>query len=123
MSKPTLLYVEDDPTNAFVMVRLLRNNLEVTVASSAENCFEKLRERTFDIILMDINLGNGKLDGVQCKDIIKDKMKIETPIIALTSYTTHINQESFLDIGFDNYITKPVEKAVLIEEIEKTLNK
>lgn len=123
MSIPRLLYVEDDPTNAFVMERLLRNDLEVTVTNSAESCFEILKTKSFDVILMDINLGNGKLDGVQCKNIIKNEMNIETPIIALTSYATHHNQDSFLDLGFDNYITKPVEKALLIEEIEKTLHK
>ncbi len=123
MSRTRLLYIEDDPTNAFVLDRLLSPTMDVIIANTVSQAFLKLKEMEFDIILLDINLGNGQEDGVQVKSRIREELNIKTPIVAVTSYAMHYNRESFIDLGFDNYITKPIERDILIEEINKTLNK
>ena len=118
-----LLYVEDDDTNIFVMERLMKNDLLITSVDSAAKCIETANNNDFDIILMDINLGNGSMDGVQLMNILKKEKGIKIPIIALTSYSHHHERTGFIELGFDRHVTKPIEKALLLSEIHKILGK
>jgi len=73
-----------------------------------------------DLILMDINLPD--IDGVEVTQRIKAQDELsQIPIIALTANAMHGDEQHYLDAGMDGYIAKPVNKALLLDEIAKFL--
>lgn len=111
-----LLYVEDDPINALVIKRLLAQHYTTEHVEDGETCLSVLGKETFDLVLMDINLGRGKMDGVETMKRIKAMPSFENlPIVAITSYAMPEDRDRFLGEGFNGYLSKPVERPVLLE--------
>ena len=118
-----ILYVEDDPINAFVMAKFLHKDFTMTHVPDGETCLDYLSSHQVDLILMDINLGKGKIDGLETMKRIKAKPDYKTlPIIAVTSYALPEDEERFLNEGFDDYLSKPVERQLLLAHIHKQLD-
>jgi len=110
------LYVEDDPINAFVITRLLAQFYATEHVEDGETCLDILQKEEFDIVLMDINLGRGKMDGVETMKKIKANETFQKlPIVAITSYAMPEDKDKFLGQGFNGYLSKPVERPVLLE--------
>lgn len=119
-----LLYVEDDPINAFILERLVRHEYHTLHVEDGESCLSVLARETFDAVLMDINLGNGKIDGVETMKRIKAMPGFRyLPIIAVTSYAMPEDRARFLDAGFNGYLPKPLERPVLLEYLSGFLSK
>lgn len=113
-----ILYVEDDLTNALVMERLLKNHYEVTHVSDGETCLHRLTIERFDLILMDINLGRGKMDGVETLHRIRATPQTRAMIvITVTSYAMPEDEERFLREGFDAYLAKPIYRQILLDKL------
>jgi CheY-like chemotaxis protein len=111
-----VLYVEDDPINALVITRLLAQFYTTEHVEDGETCLDILEKEAFDLVLMDINLGRGKMDGVQTMKKIKANAIFEKlPIVAITSYAMPEDKDKFLGQGFNGYLSKPVERPVLLE--------
>lgn len=110
-----VLYVEDDAINAFVIQKLLHGHYLTSHVEDGEACLDILTKEEFDLILMDINLGRGKMDGVETMKKIKSNSKFkQLPIVALTSYAMPGDRERFLADGFNDYLSKPIERPVLL---------
>ena len=76
------------------------------------------RNKIYDIILMDINLGKG-MDGIQAtQEIRKIKGYKKTPIVALTAYAREGDKEEFLAGGCTHYLGKPFTVKQLLDLIE-----
>jgi CheY-like chemotaxis protein len=117
-----ILYVEDDPINALVMQRLLRSEFDVIHSIDGETCLVILEKKEFNLILMDINLGKGKMDGVETMHQIKANPRTkDIKVIAVTSYALPEDRDRFLREGFDAYIPKPVERESLLKTIHQYL--
>jgi len=117
-----ILYVEDDLINALVMQRLLIKHYEIVHVSDGETCLSVLDSETFELILMDINLGRGKMDGVETLHRIKSNPKTNKIIvITVTSYALSDDKERFLREGFDDYLAKPVERLLLLNTLNQYL--
>ena len=117
-----ILYVEDDQINALVMQKLLKNHFEVIHVQDGETCLTLLANGTYELILMDINLGRGKMDGVEALRRIKSNpLTNKIIVIAVTSYALSEDKERFLSEGFDDYLAKPVERQLLIKTINQYL--
>lgn len=115
-----ILYVEDDPINAFVVERLLRKDFQITLAESGERCLEIIQAEKFECVLMDINLGKGYMNGTEAMKLVKNTPGYERiPVIAVTSYAMPEDEERFLAEGFDCYLPKPVERKILLHEINR----
>jgi len=111
-----LLYVEDDPINALVIKKLLAQHYATEHVEDGETCLDILEKESFDLVLMDINLGRGKMDGVQTMKKIKAMPSFEKlPIVAITSYAMPEDKDRFLGEGFNGYLSKPVERPVLLD--------
>lgn len=118
-----ILYVEDDQINALVMQKLLKNHMEVIHVQDGETCLSMLATEPFKLILMDINLGKGKMDGVETLHQIKANPQTNNIIvIAVTSYALSEDKERFLKEGFDDYLAKPVERQLLLKTINQYLD-
>lgn len=117
-----ILYVEDDPINALVVQKLLKSEFNVIHSIDGETSLSMLEKERFDLILMDINLGKGKMDGVETMHQIKANPKTKhIKVITVTSYALPEDRERFLREGFDAYLAKPVDRAVLLKTIHQYL--
>jgi len=119
--KPTILIVEDEPS----IVLLLQYNLEkanflTEVADDGEKAIEKARETDYDLIVLDLMLP--KIDGIEvCKILRKDQN--EVPILMLTAKDQEENKVLGLEIGADDYLTKPFSPRELVARIQALLRR
>lgn len=117
-----VIYVEDDEINALVMQKLLEKDFDIHLAYDGIECLEKILQQRFDIILMDVNLGNGYLGGVELMQHIKALPEYHNiPIIAVTSFAMHRDKEEFLKAGFTGYLSKPIERDKVFNLIHQML--
>lgn len=117
-----ILYVEDDEINAYLMRRYL-NKWEVDLASDAETGLALAGQQQYKIVLLDINLGDSKMTGVEAMRILKENPRyINAVFAAITAYAMPEDRDRFLLDGFDEYFSKPVDYENLIAFIEKTLD-
>jgi CheY-like chemotaxis protein len=122
MSNYTVLYVEDDPINAFIVERLLGKYFTIKIARNGEEALQLVQQKHFDLILMDINLGSEQMDGTETMRMIKalDAYK-NTKVFAVTSYAMPEDRVQFLRNGFDDYFSKPIDQLQLKSAIEQVL--
>ena len=114
--------MEDDEINALVMQKLLEKEFEIHLAHDGPDCLEKIRQQQFDLILMDVNLGNGYLDGVEVMHHVKSVPGYgDIPVVAVTSFAMQNDKEKFLKAGFNDYLAKPIEKHKVFQLIHQIL--
>ena len=120
---PKVLVVEDNEMNRDMLSRRLqRRGYEVVVSVDGEDGVNKARSESPDIILMDMDLP--VLDGWAATKMLKAAPETQTiPVIALTAHAMAGDREKALEAGCDDYDTKPVEFARLVEKMEKLLGK
>ena len=118
---PSILLVEDNEINTAVVLNFLNKNCIIDHADTGEKAIEMAARNTYEIILMDINLGAG-IDGVEAAKEIREIDGYEKiPIVAVTGYATSSEKKKFLSQGLDYHIAKPFTKDDLIELINKIL--
>jgi len=115
-----ILYVEDDDINAIVLTRLLKN-YDIGRVKTPDEALDTVAATQFQLILMDINLGRGYMDGTELMGVIKERFPAyqKVPFFAVTAFAMPEDRQRFLDAGFDDYFAKPVRPKPLIEAIEK----
>ncbi|MBP9163841.1 MAG: PAS domain S-box protein, partial [Leptospiraceae bacterium] len=112
----SLLIVEDDSVMASAHRKLLEDNgYEVSIAETGERAVEQIQSDTFDLILMDIDLGPG-IDGTETARKILNL--IEIPIVFLTSHSEKELVEKVRNITRYGYVIKNSGKFVLLSSIE-----
>ena len=113
-----VLLVEDNRINRQLAETNLKNlNCDVTTAEHGQEAVVLVQEKTFDIILMDCQMP--VMDGFEATRIITtmiaDNQIPETPIVALTANAMQGDRERCLDVGMNDYATKPIRKKALID--------
>ncbi len=107
-----ILYVEDNEFNAMLIEMALKGRgYHVTLARNPKEAMEIVKQKSFDLVLMDINLGDDELDGVALMHQIRSQYPTYklTPFYALTAYAMPDDEIRFLKEGFDRYYPKPIE--------------
>jgi PAS domain S-box-containing protein len=119
----SILLVEDNYLNRMVAQNSLQYyNCEVTEAENGLEAVEILKNKTFDIILMDIQMPI--MGGIEAVLIIRNELNITTPIIALTANAFKTEIDQCKKAGMNDYVAKPFDEDILIETIAKyTMNK
>ena len=118
MEKHKILVVDDEPD----ILEILTYNLEkegyrVETASDGEEGLKKAQEVQPDLIILDIMMPN--MDGVEVCRSLRSKKQFENTLIAfLTAREEDYSQIAALDVGGDDYITKPIRPRVLISRIK-----
>ncbi len=117
----SVLIVEDNEMNRDLLSRRLsRKGFDVTLAVDGIDAMEKMREHECDLVLMDMNLPIQ--DGWTTCQLMKDEPQwSNTPIIALTAHALTNDRERALIVGCDEYETKPIDFARLLEKIHALL--
>ena len=123
LSGYSILLVEDNIMNQNVAKRMLKKfNIEVEVANNGEEAMECIQSRTYDLVLMDIQMPI--MDGIEAtKQIRKLKEKIQQPvIIAVTANTSVEDRKQCKEAGMDDFISKPITLSAFRKHLLKWLS-
>ncbi|MBN4061972.1 PAS domain S-box protein [Bacteroidales bacterium AH-315-I05] len=116
-----VLLVEDHELNQFMATTMLEEQgFEVDVANNGKIAIEKLKEKQYDIILMDVQMP--VMGGIEATKIIRKNLSSKIPIIALTANALKGDREKYLAVGMNEYISKPFDPDDLYEKIANLLN-
>jgi PAS domain S-box-containing protein len=122
ISGTKVLVVEDVELNQLLMKTLLDDfGFECEIVSNGKIAIEALENNYFDIILMDIQMP--VMNGFQATDYIRNVMKLNTPIIALTADVTTVDLEKCKIFGMNDFVAKPVDDRKLFNKIISLLKK
>ncbi len=119
MSKHILIVDDDALLRRSLAFNLENAGFQITTAASAEDAIETARLHHPDLVLLDINLPG--MDGLQALKIIKEQLKIA--VIFLTARRRELDEVLGLELGGDDYITKPFDTDVLIAHIKAVLRR
>lgn len=115
------LLVEDNEMNRFIAMQSLDYlGFETVEAENGEVAIEKLQHETFDLILMDIQMPI--MDGVEATAYIREGLKMDVPIIALTANAFKHDIDLYLSKGMNDFITKPYDEQDFFKKIEHVLS-
>lgn len=118
-----ILVAEDNGLNAkALMVMLTKLGQQPQLVENGEQALDKWHERTWDCILMDIQMP--VLDGRLAMAAIRQQERVlgrHTPIIAVTAHAMPGDRERLLAEGFDGYISKPIGFPLLVQLLKKTV--
>ena len=119
-NKANVLIVDDDAINIFLTREMLKNHCNLTAVLSGYEALKTLDKNIYDVILMDINLGDEYMDGLRTMRLIRQNWDHRyTRIFAVTAYSDA--RDWYVKQGFDDLFMKPVEKDKLIFEINKII--
>ena len=111
-----VLVVEDMPLNQLLMKTLLDDfGFERDIAENGKIALEKLEEKAYDIILMDLQMPI--MNGFETTEYIRNTMNSTIPIIALTADVTTVDLAKCKAVGMNDYISKPVDERILYNKI------
>src|SRR5579859_1787518 len=118
---PTLLVVDDEPSNLESLERIFaREGLTVVVAPDGREGLEVLRKRRIDVCLTDL-----MMPGVSGVDLLKATRQLspETEVVLMTAYGTVETAVEAMREGAYDFITKPLKRAHVVRVVEKALEK
>ncbi len=121
-----ILIVDDNKLNIKVASKLLEPyNINITEALSGRECLDIIdKYNNFDLILMDDLMPN--MSGTETLDILKKVERVEgfdIPVVVLTANAVNGIKKKYLDKGFDDYLSKPIDRVELDRVLNKFLNK
>ncbi len=113
-----ILLAEDNSVNQKVgLVMLSRFGYTAVLASNGQRALESIDQNAFDLILMDIQMPD--MDGIEAARLIREKLGDKCPaIVALTAEALEGDRQRFLDLGFDMYLSKPLQAQALKEILQ-----
>ena len=123
MAKERVLVV-DDEEDILELVRfhLTREGYQLTLAATGEDALKKAKHETFDLIVLDLMLPG--LDGLEVAKALKADARTKgVPIVMLTAKGEDADVVSGLEIGADDYITKPFSPRVLTARVKAVLRR
>ena len=111
-----VLVVDDNAINQSLMEHLLLQwNIDFDIVSNGLDAVERLVNQTYDLVLMDIQMP--KMDGYTATQQIRDVLKLDIPIIAMTAHAMAGEREKCLSRGMNEYISKPINEEELFKLI------
>jgi signal transduction histidine kinase/CheY-like chemotaxis protein/HPt (histidine-containing phosphotransfer) domain-containing protein len=120
-----ILLAEDNRTNQKVALKVLEKlGYHVEVANDGEEAVAGLKERSFDLVLMDVQMP--RMDGLQATQAIRDPASgvknPRIPIVAMTAHAMKGDRERCLEAGMDDYVSKPIQRQELAEILLQQLS-
>jgi CheY-like chemotaxis protein len=115
----SILVVDDEPIVQKFITSLLNNEgYDVEMASDGAEALMSIGGKTFDAILLDVNMPN--VDGFQFMNIVKQK-GIKTPVIILSGDEEKDIAEKSMKLGASGYLVKPVNGRAMLEKLKGLL--
>jgi two-component system response regulator ResD len=120
MPEGLVLVVDDDPIVRDVLARyLVRDGFKVATAEDGEAALTSLQERRPDLVVLDLMLP--RLDGFDVFEIIR--RNDATPVIMLTAKAEEADRIAGLDIGADDYVSKPFSPKEVVSRVRAVLRR
>jgi len=120
--KKRILVVEDDEQSTRYLQVLLEHDYFVHSASWADAAWRILLDYPIDLVLMDISLP-GEENGLQLTRRIRASEQMrDLPVITVTAHAFPRDRENSLAAGCNEYISKPFERAVLLDAVRRYLS-
>tara|TARA_Y100000996_G_scaffold132547_1_gene100782 strand:+ start:370 stop:1914 length:1545 start_codon:yes stop_codon:yes gene_type:complete len=118
-----ILIIDDDVLNAELMLKILdKLDHEVTISHNADDALNVISSEKFDLILLDIIMPN--VNGIELLQMIKkNNHYFDVPIIMLSALDDLESIVDCINLGADDYITKPIDKILLNARINSCLEK
>ena len=117
-----VLHVDDDALNQRVVADIMAAfGHDAFRANSGEDALEELGRRVFDLVLMDIHMPG--MSGIEVVRRLRASVGPErwTPVIALTADAESRTRQNYLDLGFQDLVTKPILVSRLLESVDKVV--
>ena len=121
-SKPRILALEDNPESRLLLKHLLRRDFDAVIVAGADETIAAAREQTFDVVLLDINLGEKRTGIDVYRELRQTPGWNEPPVLACTAYALPGDREKFLNAGFTRYVSKPFDRAELLGALHEAIN-
>lgn len=123
MSKERILIVEDEEDILeLVRYNLSREGYQVAGVTSGEEALKKIKSEPYDLIILDLMLPG--MDGLEVAKVLKQDSNVQNiPIVMLTAKGEEADIVTGLELGADDYITKPFSPRVLIARIRAVLRR
>jgi PAS domain S-box-containing protein len=117
-----ILVVEDIPLNQLLMKTVLDDfGFERDIAANGKIAIEKLKGKSYDIVLMDLQMP--EMNGFEATEYIRTVMKSKIPIIALTADVTTVDLAKCKAVGMNDYLAKPIDERLLYNKIVNLVKK
>ncbi len=120
--KVKILYVEDNPDNLDLVKQIMsrRPDIDLMSTSDAETGIEIARGERPSLIIMDIHLPG--MDGLTAFQRLKNyEETVSIPVIALSADAMEVDKNKALALGFESYLTKPIDIPEFLETIDRFL--
>ena len=118
--KPTILIVDDNPTNIDILVGLLSGEYDLLAVLSGPEALEVARKEPVDLILLDIMMPG--MSGLEvCRKLRQDEVTKAVPVIFLTAKNDEATIEESYEAGGDDYVSKPFKPKELQARIKNRL--
>ena len=115
-----ILIADDDRINSLMLKKLIEKmNHCVDSVSDGLAALEKVKQRDYDVVFMDIQMP--VMNGIEALENIKNlpDSKNRPKVVAVTAYAMPGDQEKFLQAGFDDYISKPIDMELIEEALDR----
>jgi signal transduction histidine kinase/HPt (histidine-containing phosphotransfer) domain-containing protein len=120
-----ILLADDEEGNQEVITEILRLRTahDVICVFNGKEAIEKIKKEQFDLILMDVKMP--VLDGIEATKFIRNsetnELNSQIPIIAMTGNTSKEDRECYLEVGMNDYISKPIDSNELYSVIQRVV--
>jgi signal transduction histidine kinase/CheY-like chemotaxis protein len=116
LEKITVLIAEDNIMNQQLISHLMQSwGIDFVLVSNGLEAVEELRRRSYSIVLMDIQMPG--MDGYKATEVIRNDLGLTIPIIAMTAHAMAGEKEKCLQLGMNDYVSKPIKETVLYNMI------
>ena len=92
-------------------------SIEHTIVANGGQAVEELKHHSYSIVLMDIQMPD--MDGYTATSVIRNELKMDIPIIAMTAHAMVGEKEKCLQLGMNDYVSKPIKETVLYNVIAR----
>jgi DNA-binding response OmpR family regulator len=117
---PHILVIDDDPDIRQLVVEYLgKNDMRVSVGSSGKEMFEVFDREAIDLVLLDLKLPGE--DGMHLARLLRERATV--PIVLLTGRNEEADRVMGLELGADDYVTKPFSPRELLARLRAVLRR
>lgn len=111
-----ILMAEDNPINVKLITTIFNEHqITIDIAENGKIVLEKVKANAYDVILMDLEMP--EMNGYVATGHLRKELMVTTPIIAMTAHAMAGEQEKCLELGMNDFISKPINFQQLFEKI------
>ena len=121
-NQDNILIVEDNSDTQILLRHLLSSRFSIDTVARVSDALVQIEEKQYALALVDINLGEERT-GVDLLNILREnELHADMPLIAITAYAMPGDNDKFMNMGFDGYVSKPFSRLELFKAINNILD-